>query len=389
MPTLTEKTIQNVGLVAALQLSAAVISTLTLVVLARLLTPYDFGVVAVAGIALSFIGQLSDFGLSSAVVQRPDPSGRAVDVAATIRLLLSVVLILSTFVIAAPVADLIAVPAAANVIRVSSLLWLLAGAGFASNALLWKELRFRALAVIGVVTSVAGAFISIVLALGGFSYWSIVLGNIGSAAVTLCALWAVRPWRLRFAFDRTLARQFLSFGKHVFVLGILVFAFQNVDNIAVAKMLGVSALGFYYLAYKWATVVSGFVTRTVGRVLFPTYSSIQDQPARLRRGFQSSFRAISLASFPAQIGILLVAPEFVTLVLGANWVPAIRPLQILTFLGLMTVLLQPFGDLFLATGRAAYLSRTNILNVALIVPTWSSTAAWLIRLNGCCPVTIS
>src|SRR5207247_11323389 len=148
VPTLTEKTIQNVGLVAALQLSAAVISTLTLVVLARLLTPYDFGVVAVAGIALSFIGQLSDFGLSSAVVQRPDPSGRAVDVAATIRLLLSVVLILSTFVIAAPVADLIAVPAAAHVIRVSSLLWLLAGAGFASNALLWQVLRFRALVAI-------------------------------------------------------------------------------------------------------------------------------------------------------------------------------------------------------------------------------------------------
>jgi PST family polysaccharide transporter/lipopolysaccharide exporter len=365
--SLRAKTARNIGIVAVLQVTASAVSAITLIVLARLLTPWDFGVVAIAGFVLGIISQFSDFGFGPAVIQRQTDVEEALYTGGALRILVALVLFISAFLTADVAAWIFGTVEVVAVIRVSALMFFLTSAGFVSTTRLTKDLRFGKLAIVSVVISLVSASTSIAFAWFWPSYWAMVIGPIIGSSVGLIALYLVCPWKMRFKIDWRIAKELFAYGKYVLLMAFLVFMIFHLDDAFVGAFLGLTVLGYYYVAYRWSSFFAKFLTKLVYRVMFPTYAQIQKQPAKLKRGYIQTLDLLSLASFPLYFALIIVAPEFVTFLLGDQWMPAVLSLQILCFFGVMRTLTEPAGNVFLAIGKSKLLSMTNLLNLIILV----------------------
>lgn len=365
--SLRAKTAKNIGIVAVLQIFATAVNTITLIVLARLLTPYDFGIVGIASFVLGIIGQFSDFGLGPAVIQRKTDVEEALYTGGAMRILIALVLFIIIFLTAPYAAMLFKAEEVTMVIRIAAIMFFLNSAGFVSTTRLTKELKFGRLAYVTVVLSIVSASTCITLALLGFSYWSMIIGPMIGTACSLVALYIVCPWKLRFRINKRIAKELIHYGKHVFIMFFLVFLIFNLDDAFIAGVLGVVVLGFYTIAYKWSSSIANFLTKIVYRVMFPTYSQIQEDSRRLKVGYIETLDVISMASFPLYFGLIIVAPEFVSIVLGDKWMPAVLALQILCIFGLMRTLAEPAGNVLLAVGKSKALSTTNFINFVILI----------------------
>lgn len=365
--SLRDRTARNIGIVAVLQVFASAVNAITLIVLANLLTPYDFGIVGVAGFMLGIIGQFSDFGLGPAVIQRQKDTEEALYTGGAMRILIALVLFIVAFLTADVAAWIFKSDEVVTVIRVSAVMFFLTSAGFVSTTRLTKELKFGKLGIVMVVISLVSASSSIAIAWFTRTYWAMIIGPIIGTSIGLIALYIVCPWKARFRIDRRIAKELFTYGKHVFLMLFLVFLIFHLDDAFVGAFLGLTVLGYYYIAYRWSSYFANFLTKLVYKVMFPTYSQIQEEPGRLKRGYLETLDVLSLMAFPLYFALIVVAPEFVELLLGSQWMPAVLSLQILCFFGLMRTLTEPAGNVFLAVGKSKILSMTNLLSLILIV----------------------
>lgn len=365
--SLKSTTIRNLGVIAGLQAFVSVLNAVTMIVLARLLAPIDFGIIAIAGFFIGFVGQFGDFGMGAAVIQRKDRVQESLQTGATLRFILGLVIFIIAFVSAPLIANLFSTPQATDVIRVLSITFVLGSFGFIPNNSLAKNLEFGKLAIASSVGAIVTSGVSIGLAFAGFSYWSIVYGSVLAVVATLLTLYLISPWKISWKLDRGLAKELFAFGIHVFIMVLMVFLIITLDNAAIGVALGAVALGFYYVAYRWATVFANFLTHMVNRVMFPTYAKVQEDDARLRRGYFQTLEVISLIGAPLYIGFFAVVPEFVIFILGDKWETSIVVMRILCMFGLIRVILQPAGDLFLAKGKSKWLSVTNAVNLLIMI----------------------
>jgi O-antigen/teichoic acid export membrane protein len=350
------RAVRAIGAMALLQIIGAASTVLTLLVLSRLLSPRDFGIAAIVALVTSVIGTLGDFGLAPAVIQREQEIDEALYTANTMRFGISVTLFLVTLLIAPAASVFFSVAEATAPMRVAAFLFLINGAMFVPQTRLAKELKFGVLFRAAVASSVVSACVSIGLAFLGFGYWTIVLASIVAAIVNLAALWRLAPWRLRIALNLRIARELLGYGKYLFLTTIFVFFVLNIDNASVGYFLGTIALGYYALAFKWANVPANFLSRVAAQVMTPTYVLLRDAVGRLRKGYLETIQMIVVVSLPIYLGLLVLADDFVSFVLGADWVSIVLPLRIMCLLGIMRTIAEPGGYLFLATGKSELVS---------------------------------
>lgn len=365
--SLKTATVRNLGIIAGLQVFISGMNAITLIVLARLLTPYDFGIIGIAGFFLGFIGQFGDFGLGAAVIHRKDRVEEALQTGATLRVVIGLAIFLVAFFSAPLVSVIFSNPDATNVVRILSVTFIIGSFGFIPNNALAKRLEFGRLAIASLVGVIVATSVSIGLAFLGFSYWAIVYGSVCASVATIFALYFVFPFKMKWKVDKQLAMELFRYGIHVFLMVLIVFLIFNLDNAAVGIVLGTAALGFYFVAYRWANVFANFLTRMVGRVMFPTYSRIQEDKRRLRLGYFQTLEVISFIGAPLYLGFFAVVPDFVIFVLGEKWIPCIVALEILCLFGFIRVILQPAGTLFLATGKTKWLSITNAVNLIVMI----------------------
>jgi PST family polysaccharide transporter/lipopolysaccharide exporter len=364
--SLRDRTARNIGIVAVLQVFATAVNAITLIVLANLLTPYDFGIVGIAGFVLGIIGQFSDFGLGPAVIQRQKDTEEAHYTGGAIRILIALALFIFAFLTADVAAWIFNSDEVVNVIRVSAVMFFLTSAGFVSTTRLTKELKFGKLAIVTVVISLVSASSSLTIAWITRTYWAMIVGPIIGTSIGLIALYIVSPWKARFHIDRRIAKELLGYGKHIFLMLFFVFLIFHLDDAFVGAFLGLTVLGYYFVAYKWSSFFANFLVKLVYKVMFPTYSQIQEAPSKLKRGYLETLEMLSLAAFPLYLALVVLAPEFVSMLLGDKWLPAVLSLQILCFFGLARTLTEPAGNMFMATGKARVLSMTNLLNFIII-----------------------
>lgn len=375
--SLRDRTARNIGIVAVLQVFASGVNAITLIVLANLLTPYDFGIVGIAGFVLGIVGQFSDFGLGPAVIQRQKDTEEALYTGGAMRMLIALTLFIFVFLTADVAAWIFKSDEVVNVIRISAVMFFLTSAGFVSTNRLTKELKFGKLAIVTVVISLVSASSSITIAWFTRTYWAMIIGPIIGTSIGLIALYIVCPWKARFRIDRRIARELFGYGKHVFLMLFFVFLIFHLDDAFVGAFLGLTVLGYYFIAYKWSSFFANFLTKLVYKVMFPTYSQIQEIPSKLKRGYIETLEMLSLAAFPLYFALVIMAPEFVALLLGDQWLPAVLSLQILCFFGLARTLTEPAGNMFLAIGKTKVLSKTNLLNfIILAIFIYPATTAY-------------
>lgn len=352
-----------------------------LALLARLLLPEHFGLVAVATAVLVYVEALGDLGTGAALIYWPREPMRAARITLTVNLVLSVLWVAVGWPTAPAVASFFGSPEATSVIR--AMLWLvpLRFLGNVPDALLRRDLRFRK----RVVPEIAGAALkltaSIAGALAGWGVWSLVAGLLAGQALSTVLLWRAAGWWPRPGLDLRLARSMLRYGAGIVAVNLLAALTHHFDLLVVGRFLGAEPLGHYQVAARLPQVTLALLIWVSGKVLFPAFSRLHARRESLGPFYLEVLRATAALALPIGVGLLLLAGPIISVVFGAGWEPAVPVLQGLAVYMTMRALGTHAGDVLKGTGRTALLAGLGVLKAALVVPT-----LWILGPSGIGPV---
>jgi O-antigen/teichoic acid export membrane protein len=342
----------------------------TSLVVARNLTPADYGVVGFAGIIIVFLSHFSDMGVSSAVIRRSTLQPHNIDVAITLKIILSAAAFAITLLIAPFAHHIFDHPAIANVIRILALTFLVSIIGFLPTALLTREMNYKALVIPGVATAAAQCILAVILVLHGWRYWGIVIASVGATLAGGMTVQFVKRVPVRLRFDLADMGEYIRYGAPLFGTGVLVFALFNLDNLLIGGYMGSIQLGYYALAFNWGSFICGLLYDTVNNVLFPAFSAIQDDSAAVKRWYLKSVDLVGFLAAVANGTLFANASYFLITLLGKGsdkWVPAIVALRILCAYGIVRAITEPLGSCILARGRTKTMLHANVLAGAVEV----------------------
>ncbi len=348
-----------------------VLSIVSGIILARLLDPGDFGVLAMAGIVLSTTSLFSGLGMNMAVIQRQEDRRQLAYQGFVVTLLSGVVLQIVVVIGAPWFALLLGSKDVVPVLRWMSFLILLGSLVSVPEGLLQKDLRFGRQSLALVLAEMLNLGLSIALAMMGYGLWALVFGPLAKALLYLMLIWGLCPgwdWLLPRPWDRKLMKDMLSFGSQTTGGGLVSFFYSIVDNLIVGATMGKVPLGFYSKAYDFSLRTVDGIINFIGVVLFPSYAQLQEDKERLARAYFKSLRFLSFFTVPIALGMFVTAPELITILIGQKWAPMIGAFQILAFVGVVKPLSGTTGALFASTGHPGYNLRAAILLTFVMVP---------------------
>jgi lipopolysaccharide exporter len=339
------------------------------VVLARLLVPEDFGLVALALTISILLGLVANLGLGGVYVVRQDLDERQegtyltmfLALGAGFAVLMAVLSPLAARVFDEPQLDEI-------VLGLSVLVFFSGGFNWFYEALLQRELEFRSRFLAQMVQAVTYAGTGIVLAASGVGVWSLVAAQIAAAAAYAVALVALAPYRVRPAWDRAAAADGVRGGSGFLVQAVTGFAAQNVDILVVGRALGVARLGLYSMAVRLSELPTWFVAESVARVTFPAFARMRHRGEDVRPAFLSALKLVAFVSCP--LGILLsgAAEPIVLVVFGEQWAGMAGPLAVLGIWAAVKPVRNTIAWLLNSVGHQALLGRLSLALLALLVP---------------------
>lgn len=368
--SLAQKATRGIAWVVMSTIVIRILGFITSIVLARLLVPEDFGLFAIGLLAINTMGLFRDLGFGAALIYQKDDSKSS---AANTAFILLPVVASIFFVIAYLSAPYISIifdnDAVEPIIQVLALTFVISSIGTVPSMLLEKELEFKKKVLPDTLPQIGYALLTIGLALKGYGVWSLVYGQILSAVLTAGLIWIISKWRPVFRFDKKVALEMFKYSKHILGASFMVFITLNIDQVIIGRILGIEALGFYALAYTIANLPSTQITQLVSRIMFPVYSKLQDDKNALRSAYLKVLSYVSMIAVPMAFGIFVIAPDFVKVVLGEKWMPAVPVLQVLTIAGLIRSIAAVGGFLFTGSGRADLDFKMNTLKLAVMAVT--------------------
>lgn len=345
-----------------------IVVLITTAILARLLAKSDFGLVAVAVVAINYLSVLKDLGLGVALIQRKGDVQEAANTVFTINLFLGLVLFALVIPLAPLVANYFRDPQVVPVLRWMGISFIINALGSVHTNWLVRDLDYRR----KLVPELGGALIKGVVSIGmaylGYGVWSLVFGQIAGAVASVILVWIILPWRPRLTIDRNVAGSFMKFGVSVTLIDIITQVTDNIDYVIVGRFFGLVPLSIYTLAYRLPEMLLIGNLWVMGGVVFPAFSSIQDRPEDLRRGFLASVRIVELFAVPICLGLLVAADPIVRVVFGDQWLEAIPVLRVLAIYAWVYSLGYHVGGLYKAIGRPDILLRLSLLTLVIIIP---------------------
>ncbi len=369
-----ETTVVNTGWSYASFLASKLGTFVAGVILARLLTPAQFGIVAFGLIAIQYLDVLGRFGLDAALISRRSQLQEAANAVFVVGGAAGILLYAISYAGAPAVATFFDEPRLVDIFRVLALVLILETLAVVPTALIRRRLQFRLKMVPDIGKSLVKGGVSIGMALAGFGVWSLVWGQLAGSATSLILMWVIAKWRPTRAFDRTVTREVLRFGIHLVSVETLGAFMMNGDYLFVGRLLGDAALGLYQWAYKLPDLLVNNINYVVGQVAHPVLSRIQDDADHVRTYYRSYTKYIALVTFPIGSGLALIAEPFVEVVLGPAWSGAIAPMRwVAIALAIDSVAFIP-GVLYKAINRPDILTRVSFIRLPfLIAGLWYAT----------------
>jgi len=361
--SLRRRLVEGVFWLTAVKVFSQVISWIITIYVIRILSPDDYGLMAMAGVYFSFILLFNEVGLGAAIVQKKDLNQEDRSNIAWAVLSLNLVLYALSFVAAPLVAAFYNEPRVTEVIRAISIIFVVRGFGMVPSSMMAREMIFSRPSLAELIANISAALATLWLAMEGFGVWSLVYGMILSEIVRNILYFLFYPWKPEFSFSFSNVKDLLHFGSKVAVARLVWYLYANMDLLIAGKILGKTQLGYYAIAVQFAFMPLDKMGSTISQVSFPAFSKVQDDPALLRRYFLKMVNLIAFASFPACWGIFLVAESVVPLLLSAKWLPAILPMQILSVVTAFRAIHLVNSPLEMAVGRP----EITIRNFAIIV----------------------
>lgn len=353
MSEFREKTVSGVTWSAGSQAGRQIIVLASNVVLARLLTPGDFGVIATAIIFSNFAFVLAETGFSMALIQREEVTEAHLSSTFWVNLATGAVLF-ALFVGLAPLAGrAYAEPRLVAVMRLISLMFLIYPLGMIHKVVLTRRLEFRSIAIVEILAAWVGGVSAVALAWYGAGLFSIALQFVIEFVVGAAALWVLCEWRPRFLFSLSAVRELTHYSVNLLMTSVLGYWVRNVDNLLIGLYLGAFQLGLYSRAYAVMLFPLSRVTWVFSRVMIRSFAIIREDPARVRELFLKLTRVVSLITVPMMLGVVATAEPFVACVFGRQWMAMVPVLRVLAVVGMVQSVTSAINGLYLSHDKMA------------------------------------
>lgn len=359
------------------------------ILLARLLAPEDFGVIAMLYVFIGLAGLFIDSGFSSALIQRQDTTHTDESTVFFFNLGMGALMALALCAAAPWIATFFELPILQNLTYVMALNLFIGAFGSIHNTLLTKTLNFKTIMKVGGVATFCSGLLAIAMAWWGFGVWSLAWQTLLSSLITVSLLWWWHPWRPHWEFSLLSLSRLFRFGGFLMLSGLLDTVYTRLYAVLIGKFFSARELGYYTRAESTQQLPVSILTGVLNRVAFPVFSEAAVDPQRLARGLRKVLVAIMLLNIPAMLGLAVVAEPLVVTLFGAKWLPCVPFLQVLCLAGVLWPLHVINLNALMAQGRSDLFFRIEVIKkvvgvVLLVLASLHSVMAiaWLRLLLG-------
>jgi O-antigen/teichoic acid export membrane protein len=346
------------------------------ITLARLLTPEEFGLVALTVVFTGFAALFADLGLGAALIQRPDITAEDLDFVFWLNLCVAGAVTVAVILSAPLIAAFYHEPRLRGITQLLGLCPLLGSLGLVPGSLMQKLARFRELAVIDVVAVIVSGGIACWCAYAGCGAMSLIVQALATLVLISAFRLAVVKWHPRFHLNWSKGRRLLPFGSGLLGSNAVNYWLRNGDNLLVGKFCGAVQLGLYARAYSLLMLPVLQVQTVLGPVVFPALAAMQNSKSDLRRVFLFANQAIAVLAFPLMIGLAVVADDFVKVLLGIHWTGSIPIIRVLALVAVGQSIGTTTGWIYMSIGRTDRMLRWVMIASPLLVVSFALGVRW-------------
>ena len=365
--SISEKVIKGSFWVLALRLTSRLLGILRTFILARMLLPADFGLIGVATITISLIETFSQPGIGAALIQKKEKIEPYLDTIWTVSIVRSIIIYALLFVAAPYVSDFFKAPEASGIIQVFGVSVIIAGCRNSGVVFFQKSLNFKKQYIYELSILLGNIFVAIPAALILGNVWALVLGGLAGSIMRFVMSYALHPFRPRFRFDTRKFSELFRYGRWVLGSSILVFLISQGDDIFFGKMFGVTALGFYQMAYMISNLPTTETSRVIAHVTFPAYSELQDDNRRISSAYLKILQMVFFIAIPLAGAIFVFASDAISIFLSNRWLPVVPLLQLLVWSGLAQAMVDATGAVFNACGKPSINTKWQLINLVVLI----------------------
>ena len=367
MSTFRNKTIAGISWSVVSQVGRQLLQLAIGVILARLLAPRQFGLIAMITVITGFAAVFAELGFGAALIHKQDVKEEHLSSVFWINIGGGIALTV-LFMLGAPL-----IGAFYNEPLLAPLTLLVASTFFFDSlsiiqrTLFSKSIDFKMLSIVEVSAVGIAGVVAIGMALSGWGVWSLAAKAVITSVVTSILLWTFSSWRPDLAFHWSAVKELLGFSMHLLGSRTMNYWVRNLDDLLIGRVIGSGGLGVYSRAYAIMLFPLRNISRVIARVMFPSLATIQHDAARVRHIFQRATRTIALVTFPLMLGLLATTESFVLAVFGGQWAGMIPILQVFCFIGLVQSVVTLVGSLFQSQGRTDLEFRLGLVTKPLLI----------------------
>lgn len=365
--SLKNKTVKGVGWSFIDNLSSSGIAFLVGLVLARLLTPSEYGIMAILTIFIAVSNSIVDSGFSNALIRKTDARRVDYNTVFLFNLLVSGLLYVVLFFAAPSISRFFKEPLLVEVMRVIGWVLVINALAIIPRTLFVKEVNFKTQTKVSLIASISSGVIGIGMALAGLGVWSLVGQQLSRQLLNTLFLWIYCTWRPTWEFSIQSFKELFGFGSKLLLSGLLDTVFKEIHSLVIGRCYTSAQLGQYTRANQFNQIFSSNLTTVIQRVSYPVLSSIQDESERLGEAYRKVIKSTMLISFACMLGLAAVARPLILILIGEKWLPAVGFLQIICFSGMFYPLHAINLNILQVKGRSDLFLRLEIIKKIIAV----------------------
>ncbi|HEX9629510.1 MAG TPA: lipopolysaccharide biosynthesis protein [Pyrinomonadaceae bacterium] len=358
------------------QVCKFLLSTVAMILLARLLSPQDYGLIGMAVVVTGFVATFKDMGLSSATIQREEISTEQISTLFWINLGLSVLVALLTAAIAPIVAWFYGDSRLTLITIGLAVGFVFGGLAIQHSALLKRQMRFTALATIDITALLFGLGAAIIVACNGGRYWALVANQLVQGLTYAAGIWLVSGWRPGRPARHSGVRSMLGFGRNLTGFSIINYFARNLDNMLIGRFWGSRSLGLYSRAYQLLLFPIDQINSPIAAVAIPALSRLNDSPERYRQAYLRILQKVAIVTMPGMAFLIVCSDWIVRLALGPQWIEAGRIFALLGIAGMVQPIANTTGWLFISQGRTHHMFQWGLIGCSIIIVSIIAGLPW-------------
>jgi PST family polysaccharide transporter len=365
--SLKQKTISGIGWNSVGNIARQIFQLLSLVIMARLLSPEDFGIFAILMIFVAFFNIFASMGTSQAIIHLDSPSQGTLSSIFYFNFAVGLFLFVLLYVLAWPISAFFANPDLVHYLQWIGLSFIIGALSLVQKVLLEKQMLFKRVVAIETIALALSFLVGVTAAFYDWGVYSLIIMTLFNAIVLSIGLWFSGHWRPSLSFNFKDIKLIWNYSFNLTSFSFINYFARSADQFLIGKFVGASSLGMYSLAYKIMLYPLDNISRVIVRVLFPAFSEIKHDNARFKNAYIKAISFIALVTFPLMMGLLATANTFVAVAFGDKWTGMATLLMILAPIGMMQSIVTTVGSIYLAKGNTGLMFKIGAVNAVITV----------------------